>query len=201
MKRIILLLTLSISLSSFALPIKGGFSFSNYDQASNSDTQLKFTVVSTKVGLFSSEVDGYVKSFTYKAEFDDQNLIVRDMEISFDPKMMDTDGESRDEKLHALCMEADKYPTLEIAIKGPAFLKDVKENEYPAVVKIRGKEKSASVKMKASYDEDTKQIVVVGSSIWSLKEMEIPDPSIAVATLSDEIVIHFQLILKPNSNE
>ena len=176
--------------------LKGNLSFSNYEQASVASSQLKFTVVSTKVGLFSSEVDGYVKAFSYRSGYDSQNKILRDMTISFDPKMMDTDGESRDEKLHAKCMEADKYPTLKVVIKGPAFLKDMRERTYAAKVYIRGKEKDAQVKMKTSYDENTGEIKVMGESTWSLQQMEIPDPSIAVAKLSDEIVIRFQLMIK-----
>lgn len=193
----ILNLFLLLSLNSvFAQNIKGGFSFSNYDQAKNSDTHLKFTVVSTKVGLFSSEVDGYVKAFQYEAQYDDKNQILRQMTLRFDPKMMDTDGESRDEKLHAKCMEADKYPELKVVIESAAFLKDKREQTYNSKVFIRGQEFEVPVKMKVSFDEDSQQIIVVGSSLWSLQALGIPDPSIAVAKLSDEITINFQLIIK-----
>jgi polyisoprenoid-binding protein YceI len=194
----IFVLTNSLISFTHAQPLKGGFSFSNYDQAENSDTQLKFTVVSTKVGLFSSDVDGYVKSFQYTANFDDKNLILRDMEIKFDPKMMDTDGEARDEKLHTLCLEADKYPEVKVLIKGPTFIKDKKDVTYSSTVLIRGKEFEVPVKMKTIYDEQSAQIIVMGTSQWSLKGLQIPDPSIAVATLSDEIDIKFQLIIKTN---
>ncbi len=183
-----------------AKELKGGFSFSNYDQAKGSDTQLKFTVVSTKVGLFSSEVDGYVKSFQYQANYDDKNQILRDMVIRFDPKMMDTDGESRDEKLHEKCMEANQYPEVKVVIKSGAFLQEAREHTYSSVVYLRGKEFEVPVKMKAIFDKDSQQIIVVGSSQWSVQSMGIPDPSIAVAKLSDEIDIHFQLIIKTNND-
>ncbi len=182
--------------ATYAKDLKGGFSFSNFDQAKKSDTQLKFTVVSTKVGLFSSEVDGYVKAFQYEADYDDANQILRNMVIRFDPKMMDTDGESRDEKLHSLCMEAEKYPEVKVLIENAAFLKDTREQVYSSKVFLRGKQFEIPVKMKVSFDEETQQIIVAGSSQWSVQAMGIPDPSIAVAKLSDEIEINFQLIIK-----
>ena len=162
--------------------LNGGFSSPDYEKAStNESNYLKFVVESTKVGLFSSR---------HSVQFDRTNMILRDMTITFKVEDMDTDHESRDEKLHTKCMGMSKYPKLTVTIKGPAFLKDKRERDYPAIVNIRGKDHEVMVKMKVEVNE--KDIIVSGSSVWSLKALEIPDPSIAVAKLSDDIRIFFK---------
>tara|TARA_R110002072_G_scaffold534_6_gene3945 strand:+ start:122945 stop:123484 length:540 start_codon:yes stop_codon:yes gene_type:complete len=165
--------------------------YSNFEEAKAAPTQLKFIVESTKAGIFSSDVDGYVKSFSYSYNFDKKNMIMRNMEIKFKAQSMDTDGESRDEKLHNLCMSYKEYPEVIVKVQGPLFLKDAKSRTYSGVAIVRGKEKN--FKITISQKLENGQLKVTGNTSWSLKEMEIPDPSIAIAKLSDEIRIQFQI--------
>tara|TARA_B100001248_G_scaffold262724_1_gene261628 strand:- start:19187 stop:19780 length:594 start_codon:yes stop_codon:yes gene_type:complete len=188
MRRILFVFILLFYVLAHAGNISGECDYNDYDSAAEAENQLKFTVVSTKVGLFSSDVDGYVKHFRYKAEEKDGKL--RDMEVTFYAKDMDTDNKSRDEKLHNKCMQYKDYPKLVIHIPGPLVI-DAKEHELEGWVMMFGKKKTFKIKMHAN--EDSGDLDVVAHSTWTLSGMEIPDPSIAVARLSDEIQLNIKL--------
>lgn len=174
-----------------AQEITKSFSYQNFEQAKSAPNQLKFTVVSTKVGLFSSDVDGYALEFSANSKMDPQNL--SDMTLIIKSAGLNTDGGSRDEKLHDLCLSAKEFPEIKVQIVGPYNYQTGKKQSLPAIVTIRGKEKQANVELEASSNGDF--ISVSAESVWKLSSMEIPDPSIAVAKLSDEIKIHIKLQL------
>lgn len=176
-----------ISIRLLAEPLNGIFASQSYVEAKKAESQLKFTVESTKVGLFSSDVDGFVKTFSYSADIDKENFILRDIKLSFKAIDMDSDSSDRDSKLHHLCMEVTKYPNIKIRFERPIFLRDKKVNEVLGIVSIRGKEKSFKAKVQSITNPKGFKLRIL--SDWSLKEMEIPDPSILVAKLSDEIKI------------
>lgn len=172
----------------FAKGISSQSKFENYKDAEKSSTYLKFVVESTKIGLFSSDVDGYVLAYTYEADFDSQNKILRNLKLKFRSSDMNTDHEDRDYKLHNLCMSSKKYPEVIITFTGPIFLKEKKQQKLNGKVLIRGKEKPFKAKVKSGLTDTRFELDI--NTIWSLKEMEIPDPSIAVAKLSDDIKIY-----------
>lgn len=187
MKYILLLL---ISTNLLAKTVQGNFSYKSFAEAEGANNQLEFIVESTKVGIFSSDVNGYVKSFSYSADYNAKSSLMKNMKIIFETAQMDTDGEDRDFKLHNLCMEVKKYPKLEILVPKILFIKNVREQNLEGIAKIRGKDKKIKINIKVTQGANI--LRVTGSSVWSLKEMEIPDPSIAVATLSDEIRVNFK---------
>lgn len=186
-----LFIALVASLLSFSLfALEGKIQYDSFEKAKKSgDNQLKFIVTSTKVGLFSSDVDGYVKNYSYRADYDEKNHILRNMVITIQTAAMDTDGEGRDEKLHNLCLSHKDYPTIEVKLLGSLYLESKRPSMMKGEVLIRGKKKPFSMEVENGFDD--KGFFVKGKTTWSLKGMEIPDPSIAVAKLSDDIRIHF----------
>lgn len=194
MKRIslyLLMLLCTTSLSFGQVKINQKFSFDSFEKAKKASNKLKFTVVSTKVGLFSSDVDGYALQFDTIAEMNDKT--VKGMAIRIPSAQLNTDSGSRDDKLHELCLSAKKYPEIIVKINGEYDYTTGKAQKLPATVNIRGKEKPTTVEIEASSNGDF--LLVEAKSIWKLSEMEIPDPSIAVAKLSDEIKIYVKLQL------
>lgn len=185
----------TLSLSTQAKLLKGEVSFTNYGDAEKR-AHLTWIVESTKVGLFSSDVYGYVLNYRYSADYNPENGILRNMEISFPIKAMNSDNESRDEKLHTKCMGFPEYENITVKVSGPLFLTDKKERSYQGIALIRGKEQPFTINMTAN--ENTQIINVKGSTIWSLKKMKIPDPSIAVAKLSDDIRLNISLEVPMN---
>ncbi len=190
MKDIIFILLFSLSQFTFAAPIEREVNFKNFEDAEKA-AHLTWIVKSTKVGLFSSDVYGYVLSYKYSADFDKENMILRDMTLKFPITAMNSDSESRDKKLHNKCMGANEFKEIVVKIKGPIFLKDKRERTYEGTVLIRRKEKP--FKIYFAPNTENNQFTLTGKSTWSLKAMEIPDPSISVAKLSDEIRLNISL--------
>lgn len=182
------LITIVFCFSAFAGEFSKDFSFKDFNQAKGADSYLKFTVESTKVGLFSSDVDGYV--LNYKATVSENKNELRKLLVSFPAKSMNTDHESRDEKLHNLCMGANDFPEIKVSINGPLSVNGEKQ-VVDALFTIRGKNKTSPISL--ILKREGKHIYAEGKTVLSLKEMEIPDPSIAVAKLSDDIRIEFKL--------
>ena len=182
------LITILFCASAFAGEFSKDFSFKDFNEAKGADSYLKFTVESTKVGLFSSDVDGYVMSF--KAVASENKNELKKLVVSFPANSMNTDHESRDEKLHNLCMGAQDFPEIKVSIEGPLKVTGEKQ-VVDATFNIRGKNKTSPISL--IIKREGKQIYAEGKTVLSLKEMEIPDPSIAVAKLSDDIRIEFKL--------
>ncbi|MCF8060765.1 MAG: hypothetical protein K9K67_15790 [Bacteriovoracaceae bacterium] len=189
--KILLFFFFVTSLSLKAEVITGSKSFDSYQLAQEAKDHLKFTVESTKVGIFSSDVDGFVLRYNYKADYDEKNGVLKDLELVFLIKDMNTDHQGRDTKLHTQCMGMPEFQSINVLFNGPIFIKDKKPQKLAGIVVMRGKEKPFI--MMASLNFLEKTLSVSGQSVWSLKEMEIPDPSIAVAKLSDEIRLDIKL--------
>lgn len=190
MKNIIFAALTVLSLSLSAETIERQVTFDGFEKAEKA-ADLTWIVESTKVGLFSSDVYGYVLSYKYSGDLDKENMILRDMTLTFPITAMNSDSESRDEKLHEKCMGAKEFKEIVVKIKGPIFLKDKRERNYQGTVLIRGKEKPFEIKFTPHLEENN--FALKGKSVWSLKAMEIPDPSISVAQLSDEIRLNISL--------
>lgn len=175
--------------------IQGELTQNSFEEAKkNTQNQIKFTVESTKVGLFSSDVDGFAKKINYTYHIEKSTGIVTNMRIRVNVESMDTDEEDRDQKLREYCLDYKKHPEIVINIPGPINLKAGVYFDQEAKLNVRGKLKKAQVKLKLGRKDGL--LSVAAKSQWSLKEMEIPDPSIAVATLSDWIKIQVNLLLK-----
>jgi hypothetical protein len=192
---LILGLGLSLTLSSVqAKTVQGSFSFSDFSQAQET-AHLTWIVESTKVGLFSSDVYGYVLNYEYRGDLDEKTGVLKNLTLSFPILAMNSDSESRDTKLHTLCMGSPTYDKIKVVLPGPISVKEQRKRVYQGQAYIRGKVKPFTIKAMAQISEaDGKKVLhFKGKSIWSLQKMEIPDPSIAVAKLSDAIRINFNI--------
>lgn len=181
---------------SFAENIKAHFEYKDWDQAENAQNRLQFVVESVKAGFIASDVDGYAKKFSYSADFDQKKLILKRIRMVIEVNSMDTDNQSRDEKLHNLCMSYKDFPRLELGLDEEISIKNPQTQTYQGWVNIRGKKKKFSIELTSKLEEGI--LSIEGKSEWSLKEMEIPDPSIFIAKLSDSIRIHIKIQEKIN---
>jgi len=194
MIKFLLCFFVSISFTLSAEEFTGEKNYKSWELAKKASSRIQFIVESTKAGIFSSDIDGYVKRFNFSGDFDKKNLILRNMKVSFNAKEMDSDNDSRDEKLHNLCMNKKLFPIVEIIVIGPLFLKSLKPSKLPGTALIRGKKKAFTIEIKGEYKDG--QLSIGGKTVWGLKEMEIPDPSIFIAKLSNEIRINIKLVEK-----
>lgn len=197
MNKIILTL-LSIS---FILPVFGGtkkYSLNrkneNYESCINNKEYLRFKVENTKIGLFTSKISGYVKNYIVSTEtienYSTNNIGFVNTEIKFDTKDLDSDNSERDQKLKNYCLNFKKYPQISIKVSEEIKLG---EKTYKGIIDLKGKKFPLNILIKLTLNPKTKKVEIKGNSLSGFKALEIPDPSIAVAKLSDEIWMDFAL--------
>lgn len=189
-----LYLAFSIALLSFSAKSKTYFFESdNFEKAELADSFLNFRIKSTKVGLFSSTVAGFVKSFKAQADFTPNKKSLKGITLTFNPKDMDTGNQDRDEKLHNFCFEAEKYPIVSIHIPSKINLGETLR-KVPALMTVRGKTKNIFLDLRIVKSNG--KVTAFGSSRLSLSALEIPDPSITVASVDDKIHVDFNIVLE-----
>lgn len=169
-----------------AKEVRGHFLIKDYDTGIKNTNKVVFEGESTKMGLITTKWDGVVKDFSVVLE-EDENA-VKTIHLSFPISSMDTDNNSRNEKMQKMCLEEEKYKDIQVKIPGPIIL-DGKENKYQGSIFIRGKEKPLEVKLTANKIGD--KIIAMGNAQLSFKDLEIPDPSILIAKVADAITIIF----------
>lgn len=180
--------------------------FSNYEEAwKHFDKKLiegggglRFEVETTQLGFLTSKVSGFATEYEAQALFDDQSLKVSQMKVMVKSDGMDTRNRMRDKKLHGLCLSSNDYPEMIFTIDSPIAIADDDKSGFKEVkgkALIRSKTFPIVIKLKASKANRNGEslVLVEGMAYLSLKSLEIPDPSISVAKLSDTIKVEFKI--------
>lgn len=165
---------------------------SSFDQAAKNPNFIRFQIESKKLGLFSSSFEGYAKQFQVEAKVNGDTIQKATLVIPV--KQISTDLYARDDQMWNLCFEEKKYPEIKVEISNQIVPKG-QEKMVPAKVFIRGKEKEIQVRLKNS--SDSSQLRFEGLTHLSFSLLEIPDPSIGVASVKDAIDVNFAFQDKP----
>ena len=108
---------------------------------------------------------------------------------------LDTDVDSRNEKMWNYCLDSKNNSRIRITVLDNIALNGETQT-HSATLFIRGKEKPISLKIKAEQISTGDLIIDLNGDL-SLKALEIPDPSIVVASVKDEIKLESHLLVKP----
>ncbi len=185
-----ILLTLFFNANLTAKIIEKESLFTSFKEAQESTTSfLSFQIKSTKIGIFSSNVDGFVKKFKFKSDFDNKTNQAKDTEITFNVEDLDTDSSGRNEKMHEHCLAKSVNPTITVKLMQLA-VSTGEALPVDAVMNIRGKDKT--VKLQVTINRKENHFLVEGSGETKFSELEIPDPSIAIAKVDDTIKLKFK---------
>ncbi|MCP4915020.1 MAG: YceI family protein [Oligoflexia bacterium] len=190
MKQAILLFLISIQSFAFS----NTFKCEDYDNCEKSKDFVKFESESTKLGIITTSFDGYAKDFSVKA--DHYSSFLKNIKVIVKANSFDTDNSSRDEKMFDETLETKKFEDVIITIDSPVRVFD-SEADYqrvPSKIMIRGK--TFPVILKAKVIKKENNIYVSGNCAISLKKLEIPDPSIAIANVRDQFDLSFAVRLK-----
>lgn len=164
---------------------------SSYEEAQKNQNFLKFQSTSTKLGFITTSFDGYAKDFKVSYEKKDETL--SHLEVNFMVKSFDTDNKSRDEKMHTEIMDAEKFPNLKAAFPGQLHLTPGNQN---ITMTFTVKDKSISRPVALNLIQKNGLWFVTGKTQVGLQEMNLPDPSIAIAKVRDLFDIEFGLSLE-----
>lgn len=180
MKIFLFSLLLSLTLAEAA---PQNFQYKDYDEAKIAASFIRFDMESTKFGLLTTGFSGTVKKFS----LDQGEASI----LTFNVVDMDTDNSSRNEKMWEQSFDYKKYPEIKVEI----LAKPVEgEQTLKAKIFLRGYSKEFPVKVTVTKTDAG--LLAKGSAVLKISELEIPDPSIAIAKVRDEINLEFSFILK-----
>lgn len=181
------LLLTSILLSSLAWGKT--YQFSSFEEASKSPEYIKLVGKSKKLGLIETSFEGYAKSF--KINFIKEANHLMGVEVSIDTNSLDTDNGGRNKKMHQTTLSVEQFPLItfdskqiiDLALSNASLLGTLKVRDTKKKVKLN----YAIIKLpKGGYE-------IQGSLALSLKEFNIPDPSIFIAKVNDQIDLEFKV--------
>lgn len=161
------------------------YSVANYEEAERAPHYFKFIGHSRKLGIIGASFEGYAKKV--KLHFDPEKGALKNVRLSLTVADLDTDNNSRNEKMWEKCLDQKNFPEIEVALKAPIDQAKEKQ-EVEATMKIRGNE----VPLKIEFSKDSEGNYL-GATKFSLEEAKIPDPSILVASVRDVFEIEFRV--------
>lgn len=179
----------------------------SWDEAAKNQTQfLRFTGESTKLGLITTSFEGYAKNYTLTWCSDAAKKIIKDLTIVLETKQLDTDNSSRNEKMYDQTLNIKDFPQITVALLEPIDLTLKPQGEVPATLTLRGQNTVIGIKyelLPPPAAQPVGQDVVLKLDQWefkisaniSIKRCGIPDPSIIIAKVSDEVKIDARVIL------
>ncbi len=167
------------------------YHFVDYNEAKKSSNFLKFESESTKLGLVTTSFDGYAKKF--KIIYERKNNQITKLQVIVDANSLDTDNDSRNEKMFGKCLESNKYHQITYDLTKPIGLNKT-EAQAEGLLKIRGKKLNTPLNL--SIVKAQQKYTVSGSAKFSLTQFEIPDPSISIASVKDEFDLFFKIELE-----
>jgi hypothetical protein len=161
--------------------------------AQQATEKVAFEIKSTKFGMVTTSVEGFVLKYKVKANIDWNKSVATNLRLEMYTQFLNTDSESRDEKMWNHCLDYKNQGEMAVNVEGPvAFTAEAKE--YPAKIWIRGKE--FPIKVTLNLEKTSEGVKSKGMAILSFKQLEIPDPSIMIASVDDRINVSFQVELK-----
>ena len=189
MKKIVFLsfllgLCLSVSGQNFSKE----YSVADFASAEKSADQVYFVLKTTTGFFFSGEVTGYALKF--KLDADVNGEVAENPVISFKVVDFNTDNGSRDERMWDEILDKNVSDSVTVKLTDPLRLDETGEQRLPGTINIRGKDKDFSLAVKVSGNGDS--YLVEGSSEVSLETLEVPSPSIAIATVDDKVDLGFK---------
>ncbi|MDH4468492.1 MAG: YceI family protein [Bacteriovoracaceae bacterium] len=170
------------------------FNYASFDESKNPKNFLKFTGTSTKLKMFTTEFDGYAKVFSLT--YEQNGNTIKNISLSIAASSLDTDKDSRNEKMWKKCLDTEKFPTISAATKDSIDLVDNKTGEMDIELSIKDKKLNRKLKYEIKKINDDASYEITFSTNFSFIEAGIEDPSIVVAKLGEIFEIQGKATLK-----
>lgn len=164
--------------------------YKTYGEAKKSASYIKFQSESTKLGLLTTSFDGFVKNI--KLHYVIDGNVIKNLDAVLAGDSLDTDVNARNDKLYKEILDVEKFPSILVSVAGPVQLK---EGDQSVEMIFQIKDKKITKRVAFSLTKNDKHFLVKGHTALGLKEMGLPDPSIAIAKVRDEFDFDFAFIL------
>ena len=171
--------------------------FNNYSESKKSSEFIRFSSESTKLGFITTEFDGYARQF--KLNYDIDKKIVKNIKATIEVKELDTDNGSRNEKMIQTILNAATYPIITAEVLNPVSL--IEGNQATEMFfQIKGKRIAKKVHFKI-LNTSPGHHLISGQTTIKLSELDLPDPSIAIAKVRDDFDLSFSFVLSEQGKE
>jgi methyltransferase len=159
-----------------------------YKQAKGSDQFVKFESTSTKLGFITTSFDGYAKKVS--VHYERKNELVTNLKVEIPVDQLDTDLSARNEKMLKEILAHNTHPTITVQSMSPITLKEGQQ-EVELVYVIKGQ--STTKKTTITMTKQDQIYLIKGHTSVGLKELNLPDPSIAIAKVRDLFDLSFAI--------
>ncbi len=164
------------------------YKFKNYEEAKKAEDFIRFAGSSTKFGLITTGFDGYAKDF--KVNYDLTGNQLSGLDVIVVASELDTDVNSRNEKMVKDILNKEKFPAINVKIPEKVLLT---EGEQTISMQFTVKDKQVTKPVKVKVENVAGRFHITGSADLGIKELSLPDPSIAIAKVRDEIELNFSI--------
>ena len=115
-------------------------------------------------------------------------------------KSMTTNLGPRDKKMHSMCLESEKYPTIEFKVASVQGLEGVQSKVKRGRITLNGslkiRDTTKSIAVPASFVTVGDDLTLQGQFDFKWTDFNVPDPSIFISTLYPDMSVKFSLNLK-----
>jgi polyisoprenoid-binding protein YceI len=168
------------------------FKNDNFNSAIESENFIKFIGSSTKGWIVTTDFTGVAKEF--RIDYKKEKSELKEVSIEIAAASLDTDNESRNEKMQTLCLKSKEYPTIKAKLIGTVALIEVTEATIPVELAILSETKLRSLSY--SIVKRDAEYIVKFSTDFSFKDFGIEDPSIFVAKVKEVFKVQGQVVVK-----
>jgi len=159
------------------------FSNMTYKEAKNSPSYVRFDMSSTKMGFITTRFTGFARTFRIQGNIKD-GVLEPGARLTFATTDLDTDIDARNEKMWLTCLDSVHYPNIEMTLTEKVPLNG-QTTKVPGLILLRGQSHPIELQATGSTNGDQQTFEITGK--LSISSLGIPDPSIIIAKVDDEI--------------
>ena len=115
-------------------------------------------------------------------------------------KSMTTNLGPRDKRMHAYCLESDKFPTIQFKVSGVDGLETMNSEAKRGKVTLKGdltiRDVTKTISVPTAFVKMGNDMSLQGQFDFKWTDYEVPDPSIFISTLYPDMSMKFSLRLK-----
>lgn len=163
----------------------------SFDECSfeNNANAISFESESTKLGILTTSFGGRALSFNIQGKVN--QVETKDVIVTIPVGGLSTDLSGRDDKMWNEILNKAKFPQIKLSF--PPIAHEFSGNKT-VKISILGQDHDLSVELTSTFKDG--KVLVNGNGSFSLKDLNIPDPSIAIASVRDRFDFKFKALIQ-----
>ena len=144
------------------------------------------------------EIDGTAQQFSGELDI---GSATPSGKISVQASQLTTHLAVRDERMYSYCLEVEQFPTVDLLISAvTGDIKGLNSRKGSGRIELRGqmtvRSAARDIIIPATYRWEGSTLRLIGDHQLLWTDYGVPDPSIIISTLSPELDVHFDVVLR-----